>query len=53
MDDALRLLNILREAVDDAEIVGLQAISVPGESDPGEFYLTLNKVDYVVRLEEI
>lgn len=51
MDDALRLLNILREAVGDAEIA--EAISAPGEAEPGEFYVTMNKVDYVVRLEEI
>ncbi len=62
--DGMRLLNVAREAIADlrrprgADQPGrteplCEAVSGPGESDPGEFYVTLNGVDYVMRVEAL
>jgi len=49
MEDALTLLNVLREAADDH--LDTERVSTPGEAEPGEFYVTFRGADYAVRLE--
>lgn len=45
---ALRILNVAREAVQDE----LDAnVSVPGEAEPGEFYIELDGIDFAVKVE--
>lgn len=48
-NDPLALINVLREAMDDHH--DTEQVSVPGESEPGEFYATFRGVDYAIRVE--
>lgn len=45
----LKALNIAREAFDDAGYT----VSAPGDSEAGEFYLSLDGIDFAVRVEQL
>lgn len=46
---ALKALNLAREAFDDAG----HAVSIPGEGEPGEFYVEIDGLNVAVKIELI
>lgn len=47
----LAVLNAAREGIDD--LVAGARVSVPGEAEPGEFYVEVEGINFVVKVEPL